>query len=344
MKLIGHQNIASSVITVTNTATAFYTLMNTAGSVTNSAAYFNDPNNGGPANGLIITPEDGDIRIDYNGLTPTASLGMLLSQGTKYKLPNIDLNQLQLIRVGGSNVAVSVTPASCHKDDGFEAVAESVAIEGTISSNPDSVQVDDAAFTPGTSSVDMVGATFDDTAPDSVDEGDGGALRMSANRNLYTTIRDAAGNERGVNVDASNQMAVADSAVDTNTTNLETAFTGDAGELLPSAVDSYTHVAINLTTGANQVLVSSAANKQVWVHGFAFTCGDADGQTVSLQDEDDTALTGVMEFAQYGGVAMAPSGNIACPLFKLGTDKDLEIDITGGDVDGFLVYSVVDVS
>lgn len=70
-------------------------------------------------------------------------------------------------------------------------------------------QTDDAAFTPGTSIVSIVGAEFDDTTPDSVDEGDGGALRMSGNRNLYTTIRDAAGNERGANVNASNQLAVA---------------------------------------------------------------------------------------------------------------------------------------
>ena len=68
--------------------------------------------------------------------------------------------------------------------------------------------VDDAAFTPGTSFVLPAGFTFDDVAPDSVDEGDVGAARMSANRNLYTQIRDAAGNERGANVNASNQLSV----------------------------------------------------------------------------------------------------------------------------------------
>lgn len=66
--------------------------------------------------------------------------------------------------------------------------------------------VDDAAFTPGTSSVQMIGGFFDDVAPDSVNEGDGGAIRMSGNRNLYTTIRDAAGNERGANVDANSDL------------------------------------------------------------------------------------------------------------------------------------------
>jgi hypothetical protein len=108
-------------------------------------------------------------------------------------------------------------------------------------------------------------------------------------------------------------------------------------------IDSVSQVAINLTTGANQVLVSSAASKQIWVWGVTFTCGDADGQTVSFQDEDDTAITGVMEFAQYGGMAHSPSGNFSMPLWKLGTDKDLEVDITGGDVDGFLTYSLVSV-
>ena len=55
----------------------------------------------------------------------------------------------------------------------------------------------------------MAGAEFDDTTPDSVDEGDGGALRMSARRELYSQIRDAAGNERGANVNASNAVLVA---------------------------------------------------------------------------------------------------------------------------------------
>lgn len=65
---------------------------------------------------------------------------------------------------------------------------------------------DDAAFTPGSTSITPAGAMFDDVTPDSVNEGDGGVLRMSANRNLYTTLRDAAGNERGANINASNEL------------------------------------------------------------------------------------------------------------------------------------------
>lgn len=69
---------------------------------------------------------------------------------------------------------------------------------------------DDAAFTPATTSITPMGAMFDDTTPDSVDEGDGGVVRMSGNRNLYVTLRDAAGNERGLNVDANGAIAVTD--------------------------------------------------------------------------------------------------------------------------------------
>ena len=94
------------------------------------------------------------------------------------------------------------------------------AIQVSTDTLDNCVVVDDAAFTPETTSVMMAGAEFDDTTPGSVNEGDAGALRMSANRSLYTTLRDAAGNERGANIDASNQLAVADSTVGTNTTDL----------------------------------------------------------------------------------------------------------------------------
>lgn len=72
----------------------------------------------------------------------------------------------------------------------------------------DPVLVDDAAFTPATSSVMMIGAEFDDTGTDPVDEGDAGAVRMSGNRNLYVNIRDNAGNERGLNIDANGEIQI----------------------------------------------------------------------------------------------------------------------------------------
>lgn len=49
---------------------------------------------------------------------------------------------------------------------------------------------------------------FDEVSPSAVTENQSATLRMSSNRNLYGTIRDAAGNERGANVNASNQLSV----------------------------------------------------------------------------------------------------------------------------------------
>lgn len=50
------------------------------------------------------------------------------------------------------------------------------------------IQADDAAFTPATSKVTMAGYTADESSTDSVDEGDGGAARMTLDRKQITTL------------------------------------------------------------------------------------------------------------------------------------------------------------
>ena len=61
-------------------------------------------------------------------------------------------------------------------------------IAGDISVTPEDVHVDDAAFTVGTDNVGAIGALADETAPDSVDEGDIGLLRMTLDRKLLTRV------------------------------------------------------------------------------------------------------------------------------------------------------------
>ena len=106
-------------------------------------------------------------------------------------------------------------------------------------------------------------------------------------------------------------------------------------------IDSYTQASINITAGTDQVLVSSAASKQIWVYGIGFTLS-VDG-TVSIQDEDDAAITGIMPFAGKSGMILPVSGNFAMPIWKLATDKDLEIDLVTADLDGWLCYAIVSV-
>lgn len=68
--------------------------------------------------------------------------------------------------------------------------------------------IDDAAFTPATDDIVPAGFMFDDVSPDSVNEGDAGVGRMSANRNQYVNIRDNAGNERGLEITAAGEAEV----------------------------------------------------------------------------------------------------------------------------------------
>lgn len=70
-----------------------------------------------------------------------------------------------------------------------------------------SVIVDDAAFTPAVTSVTMSGAFVDETATDSVDEGDGGAFRMTADRKLLVRMVGATDANR-LDVNASGQAQV----------------------------------------------------------------------------------------------------------------------------------------
>lgn len=103
-------------------------------------------------------------------------------------------------------------------------------------------------------------------------------------------------------------------------------------------VRSYGHVAINLAAGANQSLVAApGAGLQIWVYGYHLAVNAAG--TVSFQDEDDTALSGVMPIAT--SAVVPPSGNSAMPVWKLATNKALEVDVVTSELDGWLSYAIV---
>lgn len=114
------------------------------------------------------------------------------------------------------------------------------------------------------------------------------------------------------------------------------------GPASPS-IDSYDTIAISESAGANSVLVAApGANKQIWVYGFVGTADTGDG-TVSLQDEDDATLSGVMAVAENGGWSVSPSGNFAMPYIQVPTNKALEIDLVTCGFKGTLGYAIVSV-
>jgi len=40
---------------------------------------------------------------------------------------------------------------------------------------------------------------------------------------------------------------------------------------------------------------------------------------------------------------VSPSGNFAMPIWKLATDKDLEVDVVTSELDGWIDYAIVSV-
>lgn len=168
-----------------------------------------------------------------------------------------------------------------------------------------------------------------DTTQRTLDNGDRGELAIGADGRAWTEVRDAAGNARGANVNASNELLV----------NPGASVVGPGNPI----VDSYTSASIASVTGANQSLIAApGANKQIWVYGYHFMA-DVAG-TVALQDEDDTAHTGAMNVGATGGALASPSGNFSMPIIKVATNKALEADVVTATINGWIAYAIVDVS
>ena len=163
--------------------------------------------------------------------------------------------------------------------------------------------VDDAAFTPAVDDIVPVAGFFNDATPDSVNEGDAGVLRMSANRNLYVRVRDNAGNERGLNIDASgNANAVVNNGAGASAVNVQ-----DGGNSL--TVDGTVSVSGTVTVDtelpaagaladndANPTTSRIGANLLLW-DGATWDRGpgnSADGALVNLGANNDVTVAGTV--------------------------------------------------
>lgn len=127
--------------------------------------------------------------------------------------------------------------------------------------------------------------------------------------------------------------------VDVVTTSLDKSINGAGAP----TIDSYTTDDVNLAANtANQSVVAAPGeSKQIWVYGLMGTV-DVAG-SISIQDEDDTALSGVMPVDAKGGFVVNPSGNFAMPWIKVATNKALEIDTVTCTFDGIITYAIVSV-
>lgn len=93
------------------------------------------------------------------------------------------------IDVDVTRVTGTVTIAGAVTNAGTFVVQENGSALTALQKIDDPVLVDDAAFSPTTSSVMMAGFQADETATDSIDEGDAGAARMTLDRKVIVTVQ-----------------------------------------------------------------------------------------------------------------------------------------------------------
>lgn len=117
----------ATVITVTNTAAALSSLIDTAASTDNQ----NIPSQ---INAAFLYAEDGDIRFTTDGNNPTTTKGLILKQGSSVFLSGIRPKDIILISVSGSNVKVDVSVGQSDSQDKITMSGGSGQIQGGVAS------------------------------------------------------------------------------------------------------------------------------------------------------------------------------------------------------------------
>lgn len=140
---------------------------------------------------------------------------------------------------------------------------------------------------------------FDDVSPTAITENQFGNLRMSTNRNLYGTIRDAAGNERGANVSAGNALLVDASAT---TQPISAASLPLPALAATSTKQSDGSQKTQIVDGSGNVIASTSNNLNV-------QCANCTGSGVSAVD-NATVTESTSVFAPAGGEFQTTPGTV----------------------------------
>lgn len=113
------------------------------------------------------------LTLEYNTTTMDDSDDLLIYYD--------DSTESQAINDGGNTITVDGTVAITSADLG--------SCKTALELIDDAIIADDAVFTPATTKVMMAGFEADETSTDSVDEGDGGAARMTLDRKVIVTVQ-----------------------------------------------------------------------------------------------------------------------------------------------------------
>jgi hypothetical protein len=180
--------------------------------------------------------------------------------------------------------AGSITTSAANVGATGAAVPTSAAYNGLLDGSGNLIgekQVVNATDSAG-AGIQAVGmlAQFDNVAPTAITENQFGNLRMSNNRNLFVNIRDNAGNERGLNIDTSGQLAVTIAASQTvglvagsalvGKFGLDQTTPGTTNAIAIAQINAATTLAGNGATGTGSLRVTNASDNSaiaLWGHG-----------------------------------------------------------------------------
>jgi hypothetical protein len=273
-------------------ANAFYVAAtNSSGNLTGAK---DNSMNDGQASGVLSSQS-----VVYNGTTSDKSRSATSASGTTGTgVPaagsmGFDGTNYQRIKTDTSG-NVSVNPSSA---TGSTVPANAFYIGGmTSTGNLNAVNMMNQTANVTGNGVIQSGqmGQFDDVSPTAVTENQFGNLRMSANRNAYTTIRDAAGNERGVNVTAGNAMTV-DGSASTQPVSQAT------GTNLHTVVDSGT-----ITSIGTSIVPGTAATNLGKAEDAVHTSGDTGVMMLGVRN--DTAATRTSTDGDYGAPSLDLTG------------------------------------
>jgi hypothetical protein len=229
-------------------------------------------------------------------------------------------------------------------DDVAGEKAIKVSVISTVGGGAAPAHTDDAAFAVGVDQLTPIGAMFDDTATDSVNEGDVGVLRMTADRILLTQIQSSALPTGAAS--AANQTTIIGHL--DGVEGLLTTIDADTGAL--AACVGGTELQVDIVSSALPSGASTSANQTTiighldGVEGLLTTI-DADTGNLaailtSLQLIDDGVATVAAAITTKGMAAVGTDGTNA-RILKTDTSGELQIDVLSiaagtnniGDVD-----------
>lgn len=261
----------------------------------------------------------GSLTVDNAGLTELAAAINASSQmdvniaasAATVAVSNAGLTELAAAINGSSQVDVNIAASAATLTVASHAVTNAgtfaVQVDGAALTSlqllDDAVFTDDAAYTPATSKLIVIGAQADEDSADSVDEGDAGALRMTLERRLRV-------------------VAAQDSAA------------------MQSGNDQVTpkFAVIAASSSGDNTLVSAVASKKIRVLSYVLVANAA--VNAKFQSATGGDISGLLYCAANTG---ASSGFSPVGHFQTAANEDLQLNLSGAvAVGGHLTYIEVD--